>query len=149
MESTRIFCMIRVMDETFEFFASMNILCYNGILEMRVIFVNITVLSERVRTSTPAFSSGNRLFFVLIQVMPQRSLFCYNEAICYNRMIGKATVAPTSCTNAMLRGLHLVTQTIQLTDDLVDQILIPVASLEEITVNEHHSNLPSERPTDS
>ena len=44
--------MIRVMDETFEFFASMNILCYNGILEMRVIFVNITVFSERVRTSS-------------------------------------------------------------------------------------------------
>ena len=45
-------------------------------------------------------------------------------------MIGKATVAPTSCTKAILRDLHLVTQSIQLTDDLVDKILIPVASLE-------------------
>ena len=49
------------------------------------------------------------------------------------------TLAPTSCTNTMSRGLHLVTQTIQLTDDLVDQVLITIAALEEITVNDHHS----------
>ena len=41
MESTRIFCMVRVMDETFEIFASMNFLCYNEIFEMRVLFVNV------------------------------------------------------------------------------------------------------------
>ena len=41
MESTRIFCVIRVMDETFEIFASMNFLCYNGIFELRALFVNV------------------------------------------------------------------------------------------------------------
>ena len=129
--------MIRVMDETFEFFASMNFLCYNGILKLRVIFVNIAIFSERVRASTSAFRSGNRLFFGSSDA--SKVIACYNDANCYNRMTGKATVAPTSCTNAMSRGLHLVTQTIQLTDDLVDQVLIPMAALEEITVNDHHS----------
>ena len=35
-----------------------------------------------------------------------------------------------------LRSLHLVTQTIKLIDDLADQILIPVAALEEVMVND-------------
>ena len=75
-------------------------------------------------------------FFSVVQVMLQRLLFCYNGVICYNGMIG-TTLAPTSCTNTMSRGLHLITQTIQLTDDFVDQVLIPIAALEKITVNDH------------
>ena len=56
--------MIRVMDETFEIFASMNILCYNGILKIMVLFVNIAIFSEHVRTSTSIFRTGNRLHFL-------------------------------------------------------------------------------------
>ena len=65
-------------------------------------------------------------------------------------MIG-TTLAPTSCTNTMSRGLHLVTQTIQLTDDLVEQVFTPLAALEEITINKYPCTHKSAfgRPADS
>ena len=127
MESTRIFCMIRVIDESFVFFAPMYIPCYNEINQLTSFSENIQCLrvhsgnidAHQVWESTP--------FFFMSRAIIQRLYFSATVSqSCYNRMRK----------SLHLRSLHLVTQTIKLIDDLADQILIPVAALEEVMVND-------------